>query len=348
IKKIVLLDVHAILHRAYHALPGFASSKGEPTGGLYGVSAFVIKILGELQPDYIIACYDLPTLTFRKKLYADYKAGRKKPDEELVAQMIRSRDIFKAFNIPIYEKPGFEADDMLGTIAEKVKTRLSGGPAGEAGNMQVIIASGDLDTLQLVDGEKVVVYTLKKGLNDTIIYNEKAVVERFGFTPKYMADYKGLRGDPSDNIIGIKGIGEKSAEELIKNFGHIEEIYKQIKKDPEKLTEAGIKTRIIELLKSGEEEALFSKMLATIRLDVPIDFSIPESPLREAIDIEKVKKLFQELEFRTLGPRLEALLKSGKGGSEEKNEVVPPVGGPTSFFSFETADPKLFKELAIA
>ena len=121
-KKLVLLDVHAILHRAYHALPGFTSSRGEPTGALYGLSAFLIKIIAELKPDYLVACYDLPGPTFRKKIYDGYKAGRPKTDQELVAQMVRSRAVFHAMNVPIYEKAGFEADDIIGTavkLAEK-------------------------------------------------------------------------------------------------------------------------------------------------------------------------------------------------------------------------------------
>ena len=214
-KRLVLLDSHAILHRAYHALPDFVSAKGEPTGALYGLTTMLMKIVDELNPDYIVACYDLPGPTFRNEVYKDYKAGRVKTDTDLVAQMKRSRDVFKAFNIPIYDKPGFEADDMLGTIVEKMK----GDP-----NVDIVIASGDMDTLQLVEGKKVQVYTFKKGIKDTIIYDEKGVKERFGFGPLLLPDYKGLRGDPSDNIIGIKGIGEKTATILITEFGSVEEI----------------------------------------------------------------------------------------------------------------------------
>jgi DNA polymerase-1 len=147
-KTLVLLDAHAILHRAYHALPEFNSSKGEPTGALYGLVAMLIKAVNELKPDYIAACYDRAEATFRKQIYDDYKGGRAKTDEALITQLIRSRDIFPAFNIPIYDAPGFEADDMIGTIVEQVKTEK---------NLKVIIASGDMDTLQLVDGERVVV-----------------------------------------------------------------------------------------------------------------------------------------------------------------------------------------------
>jgi DNA polymerase-1 len=298
-RRLVLLDVHAILHRAYHALPDFTTSKGEPTGGLYGLSMMLIKIIGDLKPDYIAACYDLPEPTFRKKLYEGYKAGRKKTDEALIEQIIRSREVFKAFNIPVYEKAGFEADDMIGTITEIAKKEK---------DLQTVIASGDLDTTQLIEDERVVVYTLHKGLKDTIIYDEKGIKERYGFEPKYMTDFKGLRGDPSDNIIGIKGIGEKTAENLIKNFGTLEEIFEILKRDENELRKVGIKDRMIELLKGGEDEALFSKNLATIRRDAPVDFSFPKKTWKEDLPFQEIKELFAQLEFRTLFGRLEQQL----------------------------------------
>ena len=251
-KILVLLDAHAILHRAFHALPDFTSPKGEPTGALYGFTALLIKVIRELKPDFIAAAYDLPKPTFRHIAYDKYKAGRAKMDDSLAKQINRSHDILKAFNIPVYSVEGFEADDVLGTIVENLKSQIS--------NLKIIVASGDMDTLQLVKNDDVVVYTLKKGINETIIYDEKAVVERYGFGPELIVDYKALKGDPSDNIIGVKGIGEKSATELIKRYGGIENIFAKLK---EGKVEA--KPRIIELLKGGEEEAQFSKTLAEIR-----------------------------------------------------------------------------------
>ena len=312
-KQLVLLDAHAILHRAYHALPDFTSDKGEPTGALYGVSAMLLKIINDLKPDYLIACYDLPEPTYRHEVYEDYKAGRAKTDDDLIAQIKRSRDIFTAFNIPIYEKSGFEADDLLGTIAHQVKDRK---------DIDVVIASGDMDTLQLVDDKKVRVYTQKKGIKEIVIYDEDGVNERFGFGPKFLTDYKGLRGDPSDNIPGIAGIGEKTATILIQKFGAIEEMYKVLKKGKEKFIKAGIKPRIISLLEENEEEAVFSKMLATIRLDVPVDFKIPEHKWREALDVDRIFELFKELGFRTLSQRVRGtfvvpLEASAEGGVDE-------------------------------
>lgn len=312
-KTLILLDSHAILHRAYHALPEFASSKGEPTGALYGLSTMLLKIIADLKPDYIVATFDLHGPTYRHEAYEGYKAQRKKTDDDLINQIERSKDLFVAFSIPIYSEPGFEADDMLGTIVEQVKKEK---------DLRVIIASGDMDTLQLVDDDKVLVYTLKKGINDTILYDETAVRERFGFPPKLLPDYKGLRGDPSDNIIGIAGIGEKTASTLIQTFGTIEEMYKVLKKNPEKFKEIKITERVQKLLVDGEEEAQFSKMLATIRRDAPIKFVLPEKIWKDTLDPETVKNLFAELDFRTLGARLTQVLTGEK--PEKKESIQQP------------------------
>lgn len=299
-KRLILLDAHAILHRAYHALPDFTAPNGEPTGALYGVVAMVLKIVEDFNPDYMVACFDLPEPTYRHDAFAGYKAKREKTDDSLVSQIIRSRDIFAAFGIPIYEKVGFEADDLLGTISHQTRDRL---------DLEIIIASGDMDTMQCVDGQRVQVYTLKKGIKDTVLYDEAAVKERFGFRPSLVPDYKGLRGDTSDNIPGIVGIGEKTATELITNFGDIDSIYKKLKKDEQQFLDLGIKPRIIKLLKEGEEEAQFSKMLATIRIDAPIEFTVPEKNWHDEADPERIITLFSELGFRTLGARVRTALK---------------------------------------
>lgn len=309
-KRIVLLDAHAIIHRAYHGLPDFASSSGEPTGALYGVSTMLLRIAAEFKPDHIVACYDLPKPTFRHIAHAGYKAGRQKTDDALATQLGTSREIFEAFSVPIYEHPGFEADDILGTIVKKLKDDTE---------TEIIIASGDMDTMQLIDGTHVRVYTLKKGINDTILYDEKAVQARFGFSPKQIPDYKGLAGDPSDNIIGITGIGDKTATNLISNFGTIENIYKVQKKDPQKILDAGVTPRMANLIKEGEDEALFSKSLATIRRDAPIDFVLEETPWIETFSIEKATKVLTKFEFKSLKSRIAAVpdIFSGKKKAEE-------------------------------
>jgi DNA polymerase-1 len=185
-----------------------------------------------------------------------------------------------------------------------------------------------MDTLQLVSGEKIRVYTLKKGIKDTIIYNEDKVNERYGFGPEFLPDYKGLRGDPSDNIPGIKGVGEKTATDLIKNFGHIEDIYKALKKDKKQFEKVGIKERIIKLLEEGEEEANFSKMLGTVNRSAPIDFEVPEKTWKEGLDIEKINSVWTDMEFRTLSGRLKDILspkskvESHKVDAEGRKEVI--------------------------
>ena len=337
-KKVVLLDAHAILHRAYHALPDFVSTKGEPTGGIYGLSAMLLKIITDLKPDFIIACYDLPQPTFRHEAFAGYKGTRTKADDELVIQMKRSRDVFKAFNIPIYDSPGFEADDILGTIVENLKKN---------NGAHIVIASGDMDTLQLIDDKKVQVYTLKKGISDTILYDEEKVKERFGFGPELLPDYKGLNGDPSDNISGVPGIGEKTATALITKFGSIDEIYKELKKNKSEFLEAGIKERIVKLLEEHEEEARFSKELATIRRDAPIHFSLPQGEWGQSVELSKILALFNELDFRTLGARAQGVLEKTRDGkpvgvaTEEEKELVKPT-------TMSPTDPQEEKELLVA
>ncbi len=312
-KLLILLDAHAIIHRAYHALPEFSTQDGEPTGALYGVTAMLLKILKDLKPDYVVACYDLPGGTFRHEAYENYKAGRPKADVALVSQINRSRELLGAFNIPIYDHKGFEADDILGTIVEQTKKDK---------NLDVIIASGDMDTLQLVSGSKIRVFTLKKGINDTIIYDEAGVLARFGFPPKLIPDYKGLRGDPSDNIIGISGIGEKTATTLITTFGRLEDMYKKLKKDKVSFEKAGLSPRVIEILTQGEEEALFSKTLAEIRRDAPITFTLPEKTIFQGIEHDKVFENLKKFEFKSLESRFRGLF--GSGGNEEIQEEPRP------------------------
>jgi DNA polymerase I len=333
-KKLILLDSHAIIHRAYHALPEFMNAKGEPTGALYGLVAMLLKIVQDLKPDYIVAAFDLSGPTFRHHASEKYKAGRPENDESLEGQLKRSLDVFQAFNIPVYSSEGFEADDIIGTIVYDMKKNK---------DLDIIIASGDMDTMQLVDDKKVQVYTLKKGINDTILYDEEKMRERFGFEPEKLVDYKGLRGDPSDNIIGVKGIGEKTATALITAFGSIESIYKELKKKGDGWKKAGITERVKNLLLENEDEALFSKTLATIRNDAPIDFRLPEE-WRANLSVATVLELFQELGFRTLSERVKRLF-SGQGSlmdinalpKEEANaDVMPEV------------DPREAQELSLA
>jgi DNA polymerase-1 len=314
LKTVVLLDAHAILHRGFHAMQGFATRDGRPTGALYGFITMVLKIYEEIKPDYVAACFDLPKPTFRHTSYDGYKAGRQKTDDALVEQIKESYALCEAMAIPVYTCEGFEADDLLGTLAEQIKKDK---------DYRVVIASGDMDTLQLVDGEKVTVFTLKKG-NEGVFYTEKKVIERFGFGPEHIPDYKGLAGDTSDNIIGISGIGDKTATELIKKYGTIEQMYKVVKKDAHQLIEDGFKERMVRLIEEGEEEALFSKTLATIRRDAPCVYVPPEKEWAESLDLEKYQAACDKYEFRSLRGRLH-IIKERDGGApvvpEEKEEV---------------------------
>ncbi len=330
-KRLVILDTHAILHRAYHALPDFSSSKGEPTGALYGLVSMLVRIAGELKPDYIAAAFDLPGATHRHVAYDKYKAQRPETEAALAAQIDRSRAILKAFGIPLYEKEGFEADDVIGTIVEELKDNK---------DVDLIIASGDMDTLQLVDGTHVQVYTLKKGLSDTILYDEGAVRARYGFGPELIPDYKGLRGDPSDNIPGIKGVGEKTASTLIQTFGSLDQLYKTLKKSPKKFEEAGIKGGMLEKLKDGEEDAQFSKMLALIRRDAPIEFTLPERTWRESAKVVDALDMLAEFEFRSLIPRVRELF---NGNAQNKDEIIGD-----ELFAEEAVPEEEFKKIALA
>ncbi|MBU6426648.1 hypothetical protein KGQ27_00175 [Patescibacteria group bacterium] len=342
-KRLVLLDAHAILHRAYHALPDFATKKGEPTGAIYGLSTMLIKIIEDLKPDYMIACYDVKGPTYRHEVYKEYKAGRKKTEDDLIAQIIRSRDIFAALGIPIYDAQGFEADDIIGTIVHQLATTSLVETAEETNNgVEIVIASGDMDTMQLIHGEDVKVYTLKKGINDTIMYDENAVRKRFGFGPELIPDYKGLRGDPSDNIPGVAGIGEKTATALITVFGGIDDIYRELESGhDEKFKKAGLTPRLLKILKESKEDAEFSKMLATIRRDAPIKFSLPDKSFKEGLDLEKINTLWRELEFRTLPQRLEkavGISSTFAGAAPSANETPRVSRMPLATVGVSTTD----------
>ena len=316
---IVLLDSHAILHRGYHAMGGFATRDGRPTGALYGFLSMVLRIYEDIKPDYIAACFDLPKPTFRHLSYDAYKGGRQKTDDELVEQIKESYTLCKSLAIPVYTCEGFEADDLLGTLAEQLK---------KEDNTRVIIASGDMDTFQLIDGDRVTVYTLKKG-NETALYTTKSVVERFGFGPEHIPDYKGFAGDTSDNIIGIKGIGDKTATELIKHYGSVEKVYETLRQDRQRLLDDGFKERIVGLLEEGEDEALFSKTLATIRRDAPVTYNKPDKVWLESIDTEKYQAMCDLYEFRSMRNRLTTIKEDGiqsdvVGGTlvQEEKEVI--------------------------
>ena len=336
-KRIVLLDTHAIIHRAYHALASaeLTGPTGAPTGALYGLVTMLLKIVTDLKPDYIAACFDLPKPTIRHEAFEGYKGTRAKTDDALALQLQESRKVFEAFSIPMYEREGFEADDLLGTIAHELREE----------GVDVIIASGDMDMLQLVDDERVRVFTLKKGINDTILYDEKAVVERFGFPPPLIRDLKGIMGDPSDNIKGVPGVGEGSALKLIQNYGDLENIFKTLKKKGVEAVakESGIQKRYVQLVLDNEEEALFSKSLATIRLDAPIAFILPEHPWREVVELPKVFSMCDEFGFRSLRERAQKVLTVSANRPDEEGAPETPYVAPVP----EDVDPIALAEAGV-
>ncbi len=296
-KKFILIDAYAIIHRAYHALPPLTTKSGELVNAVFGFASILIKVINEFKPDYIAAAFDLPEPTFRHKEYKEYKAKRPEAPPDLYIQIPRVREILKAFKIPIYEKIGYEADDIIGTISKKLTSK----------GIEVLILTGDMDTLQLVSGPparagNIKVYTPKRGLSDPIIYDEKKVEERFkGLKPGQLNDFKGLKGDPSDNISGVKGIGEKTAIGLLNRYKTIEKLYEAIEKG--KITD--ISNSVMEKLKAGKESAFFSKKLVTLYQDVPIIFSLKENEFGK-FNKDKLLEVFKDLGFVSLIERLKS------------------------------------------
>lgn len=291
--RYLLIDGNALVHRGFHAIPSLSTKSGEPTNAVYGFTMILLKAIKDLKPTHIACSFDLKGPTFRHQEYAEYKAHRVSAPDELYEQFDRVKEVVRALNIPIYEIEGFEADDVLGTMAKQICEH-------NKNECDVMIATGDLDTLQLVN-KCVKVYTLRKGLTDTTIYDEAAVEERYGLTPPQMIDYKALRGDPSDNIKGVKGIGEKTAGDLIKEFGSLSELYKAIKSGKDLGDK--IKPRPLKLLIEGEEDARMSYMLSTIITEVPIEVNIPPYEFTSS-HLDGIMSIFQELEFRSLLDKL--------------------------------------------
>jgi DNA polymerase-1 len=317
-KRLIIIDGNALVHRAYHALPPLSTKKGEIVNAVYGFLLVFLKAIKDFQPDFIAATFDLRAPTFRHEKFKDYKATRKKSPDELYSQLPKIKEVLKNFNVPIFEKEGFEADDVIGTIANLAQQQ----PASQ--EIETIILSGDLDTLQLIN-KNTEVYTFKKGLKDTILYDEKAVKERYnGLVPEQMSDFKALKGDPSDNVPGIPGIGEKTAISLIKEFNNLENLYKEIEKikviPKEKV--GILNPRLLTLLKDYKDQAFFNKTLTDIDKDVPIDFNIKDCNWN-GYDQEKVVQTLKELEFYSLIERLPKSSKQNKTKTTTLNLEAP-------------------------
>lgn len=293
-KRLIIIDGNALAHRAYHALPSLRTKGGELINAVYGFLSVFLKIIRELQPDYIVATFDTPQPTFRHKEFKEYKIKRPAVPEDLSQQFPKIKEILENFGIPIFEKEGFEADDLIGTIA-KLAPKKQIMP-----EIETIILSGDLDVLQLID-KNTKVYTFKKGLKDTVLYDAKEVMKRYGIVPHQLIDFKSLRGDPSDNIPGVTGIGEKTAIQLIKDFGSLENLYQNIEEKTDHSEK--IKPATKEKLIKYKDQAFFSKTLSEIKRDVPVDFNLEKCDFKE-YNKERMTQVFKNLEFYSLIERL--------------------------------------------
>lgn len=311
--RLILIDSLALIHRSYHALPKLTTPKSEAIGAVYGFTMLFLKMLQDLKPDYIAAAFDLPEETFRHKAYREYQAHRPETPEDLSQQITKVRALLEAFGVPIFSQAGYEADDLIGTLVEKLK---------DISELEIIILTGDLDTLQLVS-PRVKVYTLKKGLTEIVLYDEGSVRERFGFSADLISDFKGLKGDASDNIPGVPGVGEKTAKTLLTRFGKLEAVYEVLENRQKILQEKVLSDRQIALLLNNRKGAFFSRDLATIRRDVPIEISF-ESLKGQERSFSKIKDLFAEWGFRTLLSRVGELEAIGPQKLESQNQVSRP------------------------
>ncbi|MEO6891439.1 MAG: DNA polymerase I [Ktedonobacteraceae bacterium] len=294
-QRLMLIDGHAMIHRAFHALPeALTASTGEVVNATYGFTTMLIKALADEKPDYIAVTFDRSTPTFRHKEYALYKAQRPPLPDNMRPQFGRIRELVQAFGFPIYEKDGFEADDLLGTLSVQATQH----------NINTIILSGDMDTLQLVD-DHVQVLVAKRGLSEVTVYDEAAVKARYGLEPLKLPDFKGLVGDKSDNIPGVPGIGEKTATRLLSDYGSLEGVLAHLDE---------LKPKEQRLLRETSDQALQSKHLATIVRDAPVQLDLPACKI-EHIDRERLLALFRVLEFHSLVDRI-------PGGSGEASAEV--------------------------
>lgn len=314
-KRFVLIDGNAILHRAFHALPPLTSKKGDLVNAVYGFFSMFLKIYTDLKPDYMTVCFDRPKPTFRQTLYVGYQAHRPKMDEDLVPQIEVVHKVLQKAKISIFEIDGYEADDLIGTLAAqtakiddrglKVEDRRSIRPQASSlknqsstlyhpsSNIEVIIVSGDRDMLQLVNSHVKVLAPIT-GITNMLLYDEQKVEEKYGIKPKQMVDYKALVGDPSDNYPGVTGVGPKTATELLKRYGNFENLYQNIKDLPPKIAER---------LAIDTEQAALAKKLAQIVTDAPITLDI-EKCATSRFDIEMTRRAFGELGFKSLLKRL--------------------------------------------
>lgn len=279
--KLVLIDGNAVFHRAYHAIPHLTNKEGQPTNAIYGFTNMLLKVLADLKPDYAIVAWDKSSQTFRKEMYADYKATRVKAPDDLYAQIKPTRELIEALGIPYIELDNYEADDIIGTLAAKAKTE------------EVIIVTGDMDELQLIN-DNTKVYTMRRGITDTVIYDMAAMQERYGMTPAQFIDLKALKGDASDNIPGVPGVGEKTAMTLIQTYGSLDGVYEHIDE---------IKGSLQSKLADNKDQAYLSQKLSRIVCDAPVELDLEAARLGR-YDKPAIHELFRRLDFKSLLAKL--------------------------------------------
>jgi DNA polymerase I len=288
--KLVLIDGNNIIHRAYYALPSNLTTRsGEPINAIYGFVSMLLRIITDLKPTHIAIAFDREEPTFRKKKFNDYQIQRKPSDEELKSQFKKARDVAHAFNIPVFESAGFEADDLIGTITLKLERDVN----------EVVIVTGDKDMLQLVT-KKTKAYFPVKGLNTAELLGEKQVEEKLNVKPSQIVDYKGLVGDPSDNYPGVAGIGPKTAVNLLEKYKTFDGVYKHLDQIPETISKK---------LEYGKVNGDLSFELAKIKRDVSVDVNL-EKMNKWQVDRKEVLDLFSEYGFRTLTKRVKEVGKS--------------------------------------
>ncbi len=293
-KRLIIIDANSIIHRAFHALPPLTNKKGEQIGAVYGFLLAFFKSIKDFEPDFIATCFDVHAPTFRHKKFKQYKAKRPPAPKELYTQIPKIKKILKVLNVSIFEKQGFEADDIIGTIA-KLAPRKQIIP-----ELETIILTGDRDALQLVNA-KTKVFALSRGIKNAILYDQNEVQEKYGISSQQIVDYKALKGDASDNIPGVTGIGDKTAVKLLQQFKSLENLYQELETGSKKAKE--IKPRLKELLLQYKEQAFLSKFLATIKKDVSINFDLKNCQWGEYEDL-KVANVFKNLGLNSLIKRL--------------------------------------------
>ncbi|WP_196001603.1 DNA polymerase I [Clostridium sp. 1001271B_151109_B4] len=337
-ERLLILDSNSLLNRAFYAIPPLTNSEGIHTNAVYGFTNMLFKMKEEIKPDYIVAAFDRKAPTFRHKEYEDYKAGRKKMPPELGEQFPLVKEVLNLLAVNIYEIDGFEADDIIGTLAQ----------FAEKNGIEVFIVTGDRDALQLASDNIKVVIT-KKGVTETAVYNKDAFIEEFGVTPTQYIDVKGLMGDKSDNIPGVPGVGEKTAFKLISTYGSMEGVLSHIDEISGK--------KLKENLETYSEQAIFSKKLATIMTEVPIDFDLEDIKSQENYKREELKKLFFKLGMKSLlaklpGDDLEveeevAKIEINEVTTIEELKEVLSVKEGIAFISYSTCNSNIYSKIEL-